>query len=85
RMVEVARAAGAPAAHLVDFAHEIDDAWLENVTTVGLTAGASAPDTLVDGVLQWLAERGYDDVETLTTAEESITFGPPHELRRNLR
>ncbi|MET7320281.1 4-hydroxy-3-methylbut-2-enyl diphosphate reductase [Streptomyces sp. NPDC005549] len=85
RMVEVARAAGAPAAHLVDFAHEIDDAWLENVTTVGLTSGASAPDTLVDGVLQWLAERGYDDVETLTTAEESITFALPHELRRNLR
>ncbi|MEU1050730.1 4-hydroxy-3-methylbut-2-enyl diphosphate reductase [Streptomyces sp. NPDC005897] len=85
RMVEVARAVGAPAAHLVDFAHEIDDAWLENVTTVGLTSGASAPDTLVDGVLQWLAERGYDDVETLTTAEESITFALPHELRRNLR
>ncbi len=85
RMVEVARTAGAPAAHLVDFAHEIHDAWLENVTTVGLTSGASAPDILVDGVLQWLAERGYDDVETLTTAEEFITFAPPHELRRNLR
>ncbi|MFE5812730.1 4-hydroxy-3-methylbut-2-enyl diphosphate reductase [Streptomyces sp. NPDC056479] len=85
RMVEVALDAGAPAAHLVDFAHEIDEAWLEGVTTVGLTSGASAPDVLVDGVLQWLAERGYDHVDTVTTADESITFALPHELRRDLR
>ncbi|MFJ1746841.1 4-hydroxy-3-methylbut-2-enyl diphosphate reductase [Streptomyces sp. NPDC088116] len=85
RMVEVALDAGAPAAHLVDFAHEIDEAWLEGVSTVGLSSGASAPDVLVDGVLQWLAERGYADVETVTTADESITFALPHELRRNLR
>ncbi|NGO43236.1 4-hydroxy-3-methylbut-2-enyl diphosphate reductase [Streptomyces ureilyticus] len=85
RMVEVALDAGAPAAHLVDFAHEIDEAWLEGITTVGLTSGASAPDVLVDGVLQWLAERGYDHVDTVTTADESITFALPHELRRNLR
>ncbi|MFF2851959.1 4-hydroxy-3-methylbut-2-enyl diphosphate reductase [Streptomyces sp. NPDC058001] len=85
RMVEVALDAGAPAAHLVDFADEIDEAWLEGVTTVGLTSGASAPDVLVDGVLQWLAERGYDDVETVTTGDETITFALPHELRRNLR
>ncbi|MFJ2813691.1 MULTISPECIES: 4-hydroxy-3-methylbut-2-enyl diphosphate reductase [unclassified Streptomyces] len=85
RMVEVALDAGAPAAHLVDFAHEIDEAWLEGVATVGLTSGASAPDVLVDGVLAWLAERGYADVETVTTADESITFALPHELRRDLR
>ncbi|MFJ4836244.1 4-hydroxy-3-methylbut-2-enyl diphosphate reductase [Streptomyces sp. NPDC088747] len=85
RMVEVALEAGAPAAHLVDNAEKIDDAWLEDVTTVGLTSGASAPDVLVDGVLQWLAERGYDDAEIVTTADESITFALPHELRRNLR
>lgn len=52
---------------------------------MGLTSGASAPDVLVDGVLQWLAERGYDHVDTVTTADESITFALPHELRRNLR
>ncbi|MFE1173105.1 4-hydroxy-3-methylbut-2-enyl diphosphate reductase [Streptomyces sp. NPDC058773] len=85
RMVEVALDAGAPAAHLVDFAHEIDESWLEGVTTVGLTSGASAPDVLVDGVLQWLAEHGYDQVDTVTTTDESITFALPHELRRNLR
>jgi 4-hydroxy-3-methylbut-2-enyl diphosphate reductase len=85
RMVEVALDAGAPAAHLVDFADEIDEAWLQGVTTVGLTSGASVPDVLVEGVLEWLAERGYGDVETVKTAEESITFSLPKELRRDLR
>ncbi|MFG3286740.1 4-hydroxy-3-methylbut-2-enyl diphosphate reductase [Streptomyces sp. NPDC048111] len=85
RMVEVALDAGAPAAHLVDFADEIDEAWLEGVTTVGLTSGASVPDVLVDGVLEWLAQRGYGDVETVKTADESITFSLPKELRRDLR
>ncbi|MEV8016128.1 4-hydroxy-3-methylbut-2-enyl diphosphate reductase [Streptomyces sp. NPDC086554] len=85
RMVEVALDAGAPASHLVDSADEIDESWLEGVTTVGLTSGASVPDVLVDGVIEWLAERGYGDVETVKTAEESITFSLPKELRRDLR
>ncbi|MCX5331612.1 MULTISPECIES: 4-hydroxy-3-methylbut-2-enyl diphosphate reductase [unclassified Streptomyces] len=85
RMVEVALDAGAPAAHLVDFASEIDEAWLEGVTTVGLTSGASVPDVLVEEVLEWLGARGYGDVETVKTAEESITFSLPKELRRDLR
>ncbi|MFE2021102.1 4-hydroxy-3-methylbut-2-enyl diphosphate reductase [Streptomyces sp. NPDC059499] len=85
RMVEVALDAGAPAAHLVDFADEIDESWLEGVSTVGLTSGASVPDVLVDGVLEWLAERGYGDVETVKTADESIIFSLPKELRRDLR
>ncbi|MER5559518.1 4-hydroxy-3-methylbut-2-enyl diphosphate reductase [Streptomyces sp. NPDC002506] len=85
RMVEVALDAGAPAAHLVDFADEIDESWLEGVSTVGLTSGASVPDVLVDGVLEWLAQRGYGDVETVKTADESITFSLPKELRRDLR
>ncbi|MFF1300357.1 MULTISPECIES: 4-hydroxy-3-methylbut-2-enyl diphosphate reductase [unclassified Streptomyces] len=85
RMVEVALDAGARAAHLVDFASEIDEAWLEGVTTVGLTSGASVPDVLVEEVLEWLGARGYGDVETVRTAEESITFSLPKELRRDLR
>ncbi|MBT2387060.1 4-hydroxy-3-methylbut-2-enyl diphosphate reductase [Streptomyces sp. ISL-11] len=85
RLVEVALGAGARAAHLVDFADEIDENWLEGVGTVGVTSGASVPEILVDGVLQWLAERGYDDVETITAAQESITFSLPKELRRDLR
>lgn len=85
RMVEVALDAGAAASHLVDNADEIDEAWLEGVSTVGLTSGASVPDVLVDGVIEWLAERGYGDVETVKTADESITFSLPKELRRDLR
>ncbi|MEV7342713.1 4-hydroxy-3-methylbut-2-enyl diphosphate reductase [Streptomyces sp. NPDC093544] len=85
RMVEVALDAGAPAAHLVDFASEIDEAWLDGVSTVGLTSGASVPDVLVDEVLEWLSARGYGDVETVKTADESITFSLPKELRRDLR
>ncbi|MEU5421474.1 4-hydroxy-3-methylbut-2-enyl diphosphate reductase [Streptomyces sp. NPDC020667] len=85
RLVEVALGAGARDAHLVDFADEIDEAWLEGVTTVGVTSGASVPEILVEGVLEWLAERGYGDVETITAAQESITFSLPKELRRDLR
>ncbi|MFJ1804446.1 4-hydroxy-3-methylbut-2-enyl diphosphate reductase [Streptomyces sp. NPDC088180] len=85
RMVEAALGAGADTAYLVDFADEIDEAWLHGVTTVGLTSGASAPDVLVDSVLKWLAGHGYTDVETVKTADQSITFSLPKELRRNLR
>jgi 4-hydroxy-3-methylbut-2-enyl diphosphate reductase len=82
RLVEVALEAGAAAAHLVDFASEIDPAWLEGVSTVGVTSGASVPEVLVGEVLDWLAERGYPDVETVKAAEERLVFALPHELRQ---
>ena len=85
RLVEVAKLAGAHAAHLVDFADEIDESWLTDVGTVGVTSGASVPDVLVEGVLDWLAARGFEDVEIVKAAEESITFSLPKELRRDLR
>ncbi|MEU9849623.1 4-hydroxy-3-methylbut-2-enyl diphosphate reductase [Streptomyces sp. NPDC047985] len=85
RLVEVALGAGAGDAHLVDFADEIDEAWLEGVSTVGVTSGASVPEVLVDGVLEWLSQRGFEDVEIVKAAEESITFSLPKELRRDLR
>ncbi|MEU9979737.1 4-hydroxy-3-methylbut-2-enyl diphosphate reductase [Streptomyces sp. NPDC050856] len=85
RLVEVALGAGAKDAHLVDFADEIDEAWLDGVTTVGVTSGASVPEVLVEGVLEWLARRGFEDVEIVKAAEESITFSLPKELRRDLR
>ncbi|MFH8786042.1 4-hydroxy-3-methylbut-2-enyl diphosphate reductase [Streptomyces roseoverticillatus] len=85
RLVEVALGAGAKDAHLVDYADEIDEAWLDGVSTVGVTSGASVPEILVEGVLEWLAQRGYGDVETITSAQESITFSLPKELRRDLR
>ena len=85
RLVEVAVDHGASAGHLVDYADEIDDAWLEGVTTVGVTSGASVPEVLVRDVLAHLAERGYGDVSTVTAAEESLLFSLPTELRRDLK
>ncbi|WP_199198939.1 4-hydroxy-3-methylbut-2-enyl diphosphate reductase [Amycolatopsis sp. CA-128772] len=82
RLVEVALKAGARASYLVDFAHEVDEAWLSGVTTVGVTSGASVPDVLVMELLTWLAERGYGDVDEVTTANEKISFAPPKELRK---
>jgi 4-hydroxy-3-methylbut-2-enyl diphosphate reductase len=81
RLVEVALTAGAGAAHLIDYAREIDDAWLEGVDTVGLTSGASVPEVLVRGVLDHLAERGWESVEEVSTAEETLRFSLPRELR----
>jgi len=85
RLVEVALDAGAGASHLVDDASEIDERWLDGVSSVGLTSGASVPELLVEGVLGWLAERGYCDVQEVTAAEESLLFALPPELRRDLR
>jgi 4-hydroxy-3-methylbut-2-enyl diphosphate reductase len=85
RLVEVAKDTGALAAYLVDDVTHIDPQWLEGVTTVGLTSGASVPESLVGDVLGWLAERGYADVQQVTSAEERLTFALPHELRRDLR
>ncbi len=84
RLVEVALDAGARAAHLVDFADEIDPAWLDGVQTLGVTSGASVPETLVQQVLAWLAERGYADVERVVAAEEKVVFALPHELKRSI-
>src|SRR6476619_6452816 len=85
RLAEVALAAGAKAAHRVDDATEIDEAWLEGVQSVSVTSGASVPDDLVDGVLEFLTERGYPDAQAVHTAEESLIFALPPALRRDLR
>jgi 4-hydroxy-3-methylbut-2-en-1-yl diphosphate reductase len=82
RLVEVALDAGASAAYLVDDASEIDEAWLEGVSTVGLTSGASVPEILVAAVLEWLAARGFADVDEVTAAQEHLLFALPPELRR---
>jgi 4-hydroxy-3-methylbut-2-enyl diphosphate reductase len=85
RLVEVALEHGAAAGHLVDVAEEIDPAWLNGVDTVGVTSGASVPEVLVRGVLAFLAGHGYEDVQPVTAAEESVLFSLPHELRRDLK
>jgi 4-hydroxy-3-methylbut-2-en-1-yl diphosphate reductase len=81
RLVEVALQSGAGAAYLIDYARQIDDAWLDGVATIGVTSGASVPEVLVRGVLSYLAERGFPEAEELTTAEETLTFALPRELR----
>ena len=85
RLVEVALGAGARAAHLVDYPAEIRDEWLSGAWTVGLTSGASVPDELVMRVLDHLAQRGFGEVAEVTTADETLTFALPHELKRDLK
>jgi 4-hydroxy-3-methylbut-2-enyl diphosphate reductase len=85
RLVEVSLEYGAKAAHLVDYAAEVKEEWLEGVETVGVSSGASVPEILVKDVLAWLAERGYGEVETVTASEEHLLFAIPPELRKDLK
>ena len=85
RLVEVALDAGAKAAYRVDDSSEIKDEWFEGVTSVGVTSGASVPEDLVEEVLDYLAEKDFGDVRTVTTAEEDIQFSLPKELRKDLK
>jgi 4-hydroxy-3-methylbut-2-enyl diphosphate reductase len=85
RLVEVALEHGATTAHRVDNAGELLDGWLDGVTTVGVTSGASVPEILVREVLSWLAGRGYGDVQEVVTAEEDLLFSLPKELRRDIK
>ncbi|EIC07220.1 4-hydroxy-3-methylbut-2-enyl diphosphate reductase [Microbacterium laevaniformans OR221] len=83
RLVEVALEYGAKAAYRVDYAHEIQQEWLDGVETVGVTSGASVPEVLVQEVLADLAGAGYADVEQVRTAEEDLMFSLPKELRQD--
>ena len=85
RMVEVALAAGAPASYLVENVDAVDEAWLDGVSTVGVSSGASVPEILVTEVLDRLAEQGYTDVDEIMQTEERLAFALPQELRRELR
>jgi len=85
RLVEVALEAGAKASYRVDDASEIDEAWLDGVRTVSVTSGASVPESLVEEVLTFLAERGYPDAQAVHSAEESLIFALPKELRKDLK
>jgi 4-hydroxy-3-methylbut-2-enyl diphosphate reductase len=85
RLAEVALEAGAKTAYRVDDASEIEEAWLDGVRNVSVTSGASVPEDLVAGVLAFLSERGYPDAQAVHTAEESLIFALPPELRRDMR
>jgi len=82
QLVGVALAAGAASVHLVGAADGIDPDWLEEVRTVGVAAGASAPEILVRGVLDRLATLGFTDVVEMRTAVEERVFALPRELIR---
>ncbi len=81
RLVEVARTAGAPA-YLIDDIEDIQLSWLAGVGVVGLTAGASAPEGLVERVLRYLNDVGYPDVQVVGSIIEDVEFALPPELTR---
>ena len=85
RLVEVSLEYGAKAAYLIDFAAEAKEEWLTGVTTVGVSSGASVPEILVKDLLDWLAKRGFADVQIITATEEHLLFSLPVELRKELK
>lgn len=85
RLVEVALEAGAKASYRIDDISEIDESWLDGVQNVGVTSGASVPDDLVQEVLGYLADRGHPGAQAVRTADESLIFALPPELRRDMK
>jgi 4-hydroxy-3-methylbut-2-en-1-yl diphosphate reductase len=83
RLVEVAREHGA-ASHLIDNASQVREEWLEGVETVGITSGASAPEELVEALVEYFRERGAADVSELRTVDEDVRFMLPKEIRTEL-
>jgi len=81
RLREVAEMLGVPA-YLIEDATKIDPAWLEDVECVGITAGASAPEHLVQEVIAYFEARGVKQIEEIEAVEEKVTFTPPPELVR---
>lgn len=79
RLVETARGFGIPA-HCIERAADIQPVWLDGIETIGVTAGASAPEYLVQEVLVWLRERGAEEVEEVSSIVEKIKFPLPAEL-----
>jgi len=83
RLVEVAREHGA-ASHLIDNHTQVQEEWLEGVETVGITSGASAPEELVESLVDFFRERGADDISELRTVHEDVRFMLPKEIRDEL-
>jgi 4-hydroxy-3-methylbut-2-enyl diphosphate reductase len=81
RLVEVAREHGAQS-HLIDNESQVDEAWLEGVETVGITSGASAPETLVSRLVEYFRERGVTDVSEFEVVQEDVRFMLPKTIRQ---
>jgi 4-hydroxy-3-methylbut-2-en-1-yl diphosphate reductase len=79
RLVEVARNLGS-GSHLIDSCRNIKPEWLEGVKTIALTAGASAPECLVEEVVKFLGTKGFDNVKELEVMPENVRFGLPPEI-----
>jgi 4-hydroxy-3-methylbut-2-enyl diphosphate reductase len=84
RLVEVALENGAQSAYRVDSAEEIDPAWVDGATTVGVTSGASVPEVLVTAVTDRLKRLGLETVEEISASSDSLAFALPRELRRDM-
>lgn len=82
RLVEVAEKSGRTA-RLIDDTHAIQVEWLQNANTIGITAGASTPEFLVDRVISYLQEKGYSEIRTLETIREEVHFALPPELEKS--
>lgn len=83
RLRELAEKRGVPA-YLIDGAEDIRDEWLQGIETVGLTAGASAPESLVQDVIESLKRKGGQQVQEVSGIQESMEFALPRELRVRL-
>lgn len=83
RLVEVARDHGADS-HLIDNHTQVREEWLEGVETVGVTSGASAPEELVQNLVQYFRDRGVEDISESRTVDESVRFMLPKEIRKGL-
>jgi len=79
RLVEVARSLGT-SAHLIDNYKNIEPEWLVDVKTIALTAGASAPECLVEEVVKFLSTRGFDNMQEVEVMPENVRFGLPPEI-----
>ncbi len=83
RLVDVARAAGADA-HLIDNELEVSEAWLEGARVVGITSGASAPEELVQSLIEFFRARGTTDVSEFEVLREDVRFMLPKVIRQQM-
>jgi len=83
RLVEVARECGADS-HLIDNSLQVREEWLEGVETLGITSGASAPEELVEQLVDFFRDRGTEDVSEVRTVDEDVRFMLPREIRSAL-
>ena len=83
RLVEVARENGA-ASHLIDNESQVQEEWLDGMRVVGITSGASAPEELVQRLVEFFRDRGTDDVQELEVVHEDVRFMLPKTIRQAL-